>query len=86
MRRSVELLGIDPVEPRDVPTAATWESQADGQLLVRTLVYDAAPGIPVSALLWRGRSWGSITDVLGDATTWRILWFTTWQAAASAYS
>ena len=38
---------------------------------------------PVSALLWRGRSWGSITDVLGDATTWRILWFTTWQAAVS---
>ncbi|MEM7287075.1 MAG: iron ABC transporter permease [Actinomycetota bacterium] len=38
---------------------------------------------PVTALLWRGRSWASITDVLGDGTTWRILWFTTWQAIVS---
>ena len=38
---------------------------------------------PVGALLWRGRSWSSITDVLGEGTTWRILWFTTWQAAVS---
>ena len=38
---------------------------------------------PVGALLWRGRSWSSITDVLGDASTWKVLWFTTWQAVVS---
>lgn len=38
---------------------------------------------PVGAMLWRGRSWATITEVLGRSSTWDILWFTTWQAVLS---
>ncbi len=38
---------------------------------------------PVTSLLWRGRSWSSLSDVLSRSSTWRVLWFTTWQAVVS---
>lgn len=39
---------------------------------------------PFAAILWRGLlSGGSPLDVLADARTLRIAWFTTWQAAVS---
>ncbi|MDQ3542976.1 MAG: ABC transporter permease subunit, partial [Actinomycetota bacterium] len=40
-------------------------------------------GWPFATLLGRGLSPSSIGDSLGDAVTWRILWFTFWQAVAS---
>jgi len=38
---------------------------------------------PFGTLVWRGLSVGAITDTIGRSDTWRVLWFTTWQAAAS---
>ncbi len=38
---------------------------------------------PLASMLWQGRSWSTITDLLGTASTWRIIWFTLWQALAS---
>ena len=38
---------------------------------------------PFGTLLVRGLGAGSIADTLGSDRTWRVLWFTTWQAAAS---
>ena len=40
-------------------------------------------GWPFATLLGRGLSPSSIGEALGDAVTWRILWFTFWQAVAS---
>jgi thiamine transport system permease protein len=38
---------------------------------------------PFLTLLGRGLSPGAVADTLGDAETWRIAWFTLWQALAS---
>jgi thiamine transport system permease protein len=38
---------------------------------------------PFTTLVWRGLSVDALTDTLGRSDTWRVLWFTTWQAAAS---
>ncbi|MGI9621937.1 MAG: ABC transporter permease, partial [Acidimicrobiales bacterium] len=38
---------------------------------------------PLANILWRGRSWNTIVDVLSEPTTWKIIWFTSWQAALS---
>ena len=38
---------------------------------------------PFLTLLLEAVSWGAIKDVLGRGRTWQIVWFTTWQAAAS---
>nr|MBA3288043.1 iron ABC transporter permease [Acidimicrobiia bacterium] len=38
---------------------------------------------PVLTLLARGLGVSAIADTLGEAGTWRVLWFTTWQAALS---
>jgi thiamine transport system permease protein len=39
--------------------------------------------LPVSSILWRGRSWSVAVDVIGRGATWRIIWFTLWQSIAS---
>ena len=31
---------------------------------------------PISNMLWRGRSWSTIVDLLGTQATWEIIWFT----------
>ena len=38
---------------------------------------------PFGTLVWRGLSVGAVADTLARSGTWRVLWFTTWQAAAS---
>lgn len=38
---------------------------------------------PLSAMLWRGRSWDTLADVLTSAAVWKVAWFTLWQAAVS---
>lgn len=38
---------------------------------------------PFATLVARGLSGTTVTETLGDATTWRVLWFTTWQAVVS---
>ena len=38
---------------------------------------------PFGTLAWRGLSVGAVTDTLARSGTWRVMWFTTWQAAAS---
>jgi thiamine transport system permease protein len=38
---------------------------------------------PLATILWRGRSLDSLAEVFGSSSTWKILWFTLWQAAAS---
>ncbi len=38
---------------------------------------------PFGTLVGRGLGLGAIVDTLGRSATWRILWFTTWQAVAS---
>lgn len=38
---------------------------------------------PFGTLLWRGLSVGAVTDTLARSDTWRVLWFTWWQAIAS---
>ncbi len=38
---------------------------------------------PFATLIWRGVSFGAIADTFGRSDTWRVLWFTTWQAVAS---
>src|SRR6266545_4676216 len=38
---------------------------------------------PFGTLLGRGLSPAAMTDTLGDSLTWRIVWFTFWQAVAS---
>jgi thiamine transport system permease protein len=38
---------------------------------------------PFTTLAWRGLGVTAIVDTLGRADTWRVLWFTTWQATAS---
>ncbi len=67
-----------PARARRVVAAARWPIVAAvaGFLAVFYLW-------PVASILWRGRSWSTITDVLGSASSWRIIWFTLWQALAS---
>ena len=38
---------------------------------------------PFATLLARGLGAGAITDTLGSARTWRVAWFTLWQAVVS---
>lgn len=38
---------------------------------------------PAARLLQRGLGSGSVADTLGDQLTWRVLWFTAWQATLS---
>ncbi len=38
---------------------------------------------PFATLIGRGTTGGAIGATFGRADTWRVLWFTTWQAAAS---
>ena len=41
---------------------------------------------PVTAVIIRGLGGagaGGVADLVGSASFWRVLWFTTWQAAAS---
>lgn len=38
---------------------------------------------PFLTLIARGVDAGAVGDTLGRGTTWRVLWFTTWQAVAS---
>jgi thiamine transport system permease protein len=38
---------------------------------------------PFATLVARGLDPASVADTLGDATTWQVLWFTTWQAVVS---
>ena len=38
---------------------------------------------PFGTLVWRGLSLRAIVDTFGRPATWRVLWFTTWQAVAS---
>ena len=38
---------------------------------------------PFTTLLLRGIDGGSLSDMLGRSATWRVLWFTLWQAVAS---
>lgn len=40
-------------------------------------------GWPFLTLAWRGISLDSVSETFGRDTTWRVLWFTTWQAVAS---
>jgi len=44
------------------------------------LVFYAAP---VLTLLARALTPGALADTLGDSDTWRVVWFTTWQAVLS---
>ncbi len=38
---------------------------------------------PFATLAWRGLGVDAIVDTLDRADTWKVLWFTTWQASAS---
>ena len=38
---------------------------------------------PLANILWLGLSWDTLIHVLGSATTWKIIWFTLWQAVVS---
>jgi thiamine transport system permease protein len=50
---------------------------------VPVVVVGAFYAWPFATLLARGLSRSAIADTLGDAVTWRIAWFTLWQAAVS---
>lgn len=60
----IELLGIDPQAKRRPPASQSRPALSDGDLHVEPLVYEAAPGVPVSALLWRPAGDGPFPAVL----------------------
>lgn len=39
--------------------------------------------LPLGSMLVRGLSESNVADTLGSARTWRVMWFTTWQALVS---
>lgn len=63
------------------PAAARWWVVAAA--LVAGGFYGLFFAWPVAAMLWRGLDLGVLADVLGRSVTWRVLWFTLWQAVAS---
>jgi dienelactone hydrolase len=60
----VELLGIEPRDPRSPPESESRATVRGEGLLVTPFRYEAAPGMPVSALLWRPPGDGPVPAVL----------------------
>jgi thiamine transport system permease protein len=70
-----------PARPRLGPAARLVAYGVPGGFLAVFFLY------PVASIVWLGLTGegalGAATAVFGEARTWRIAWFTTWQAVAS---
>jgi len=61
--------------------APRWLSPA--LAIVPVVALGAFYAWPLATVLARSFAWDALGDTLGRARTWRVLWFTSWQAAAS---
>lgn len=64
---------------RSLPPRAAWVLAAAAPAAFLAVFF----AYPVGSVLWRGATEGSIAEVVRRPSTLRLLWFTTWQAAAS---
>lgn len=64
---------------RTLPSGAVWVLVAAVPVAFLAVFF----AYPVGSVLWRGATEGSIAEVVRRPSTLRLLWFTTWQAAAS---